>query len=60
MEGENDLMLFFIFVFSVIFLILIQHIVDKNAISKPYWQDEKDDIRTSFQKNAINCEILNQ
>ena len=52
MEGENDLMLFFIFVFSVVFLILIQHIVDKNAISMPYWQDEKDDARTFFQKKC--------
>lgn len=45
-------MLFFIFVFSIIFLLTAYFIVDKNAVSIPYWQDEKDDTRTPFQKKC--------
>ena len=45
-------MLFFIFVFSVIFLLTAYFIVDKNDVSIPYWQGEKDDTRTLFQKKC--------
>ena len=53
-------MLFFIFVFSTIFLLTACFIVNKNAVKEP-WYDEKDK-RTKFQKfcyNTKTSELIN-